>query len=119
MFYARVWAVVGILIICTDPTITQTSGTVQGVVVDAQGQPIDEAIISINNLQGADTAEAQTSTDGQFSYSGVIPGVYTITASKQVGLEIMKSLLKAFSIPSNSVQPVLNVILISRFHTQN
>ena len=91
MFYARVWAVVGILIICTDTTITPPSGTVQGVVVDAQGQPIDEAIISINNLQGADTAEAQTSTDGQFSYSGVIPGVYTITASKnELGGEVFR-----------------------------
>jgi len=91
MFYARVWAVAGILTICTNLALTQTSGTVQGVVVDDQGQPINEATISINSLQAADNSETQTSTDGRFHYSGVIPGIYSITASKnELGGEVFR-----------------------------
>jgi len=91
MFCARIWVVAAILTVCTVPVITQNSGTVQGIVVNAQGQPLTEATISINSLQGADNAEAQTSTDGRFRYSGVIPGVYTITASKnELGGEVFR-----------------------------
>ena len=91
MFYARVLAVAGILTICTDLVLTQTSGTVQGMVVDDQGQPINEATISINNLQAADNSETQTSTDGRLHYSGVSPGIYTITASKnELGGEVFR-----------------------------
>ena len=95
MFYARVWIVAGILTICTDPAITQTNGTVQGVVVDDQGQPINEATISINSLQNSDNSETQSSTDGRFHYSGVIPGIYTITASKnELGGEVFRILVR-------------------------
>lgn len=60
-----------------------TNGVVQGVVVDAQGQPLAEATIT---LAAAPETQAITLPDGSFSLSNVPTGSqYLIVASEGVG----------------------------------
>ena len=59
---------------------TSISGTLQGTIVDAEGTPLESAIISISNSQGEVTSSL-SSNDGSFKIITLLEGSYTVTVS--------------------------------------
>ncbi|HSC27140.1 MAG TPA: tetratricopeptide repeat protein [Vicinamibacterales bacterium] len=56
---------------------------VRGKVVDAKNQPVEEAVITIERIDGASRKlETKTNKRGEFVQVGLQPGVYRITAAK-------------------------------------
>jgi hypothetical protein len=58
------------------------AGSLQGVAVDAAGQPLAGAHVTIHSWDGGDERELLTGSDGSFSASALRPGTYRLTASK-------------------------------------
>ena len=61
---------------------SNSSGTIQGIVVDGDGKPMGSAKIQLANASGKVIAQAQTDSHGIFTISGVAPGTYTVSAAK-------------------------------------
>jgi tetratricopeptide (TPR) repeat protein len=60
------------------------SGQVKGKVVDAKGQPVEGAKISISNVEiSGRKLETKTNKKGEFIQIGLQPGKYTVTAEKE------------------------------------
>ncbi len=70
------------LVYAPAPALAQ-SGQVKGKVVDAQGQPVEAAKITIVNVETSGRKlETKTNKKGEYIQIGLQPGQYTITASK-------------------------------------
>jgi tetratricopeptide (TPR) repeat protein len=70
------------LALVASPAIAQ-SGQIKGKVVDAQGNPVEGATISIENLdKGSKPLQTKTSKKGEYIQVGLYPGKYRITATK-------------------------------------
>src|SRR5687768_10132608 len=69
------------LAIVAAPASAQT-GQVKGKVVDAKGQPVEGAKISLLNQQTNRTLETKTDKKGEYIQVGLSPGKYRLTASK-------------------------------------
>jgi tetratricopeptide (TPR) repeat protein len=65
----------------TWPASAQT-GQVKGKVVDAKGQPVENAKITLLNQQTNRSLETKTNKKGEYIQVGLSPGKYRITASK-------------------------------------
>ena len=66
------------------PVGAQSTGMVKGKVIDAQGQPVEEAKITIDFLDGVNRRqETKTNKKGEFIQIGLFPGNYKITAEKE------------------------------------
>jgi tetratricopeptide (TPR) repeat protein len=63
------------------PASAQT-GQVKGKVVDAKGQPVENAKITLLNQQTNRSLETKTNKKGEYIQVGLSPGKYRITASK-------------------------------------
>ena len=61
---------------------SNSSGTIQGIVVDGDGKPMGSAKIQLANASGKVIAQAQTDSHGIFTISGIAPGTYTVNAAK-------------------------------------
>jgi tetratricopeptide (TPR) repeat protein len=61
----------------------QSTGAVRGRVVDEKGQPLQDAVVSLD-YQGGVTRKFDTKTNkkGEFTQVGLVPGGYRITANK-------------------------------------
>jgi tetratricopeptide (TPR) repeat protein len=71
----------GLVFVATEAS-AQT-GQVKGKVVDAQGQPVDGAKVTITNVDsGGRKLETKTKKDGTYIQIGLQPGKYTISAEK-------------------------------------
>jgi hypothetical protein len=57
----------------------QTTGTVRGIVQDPNGAAVSGATIILTDKKTNETQTSQTSGDGEFSFSNLKPGDYTIT----------------------------------------
>ena len=87
----RVLAVGGLLFLQVNIALAQPGGAVRGLVVDELGRPISEATVVVNSFGAARTEETRTTSDGQYTYSGITPGLYTITATKdELGGEVFR-----------------------------
>jgi tetratricopeptide (TPR) repeat protein len=65
------------------PAAAQSTGMVKGVVLDAQGQPVDGATVSINMTSGTNRHfETKSNKKGEFVQIGLPPGQYAVTAEK-------------------------------------
>jgi tetratricopeptide (TPR) repeat protein len=64
------------------PAAAQSSGMVRGKVVDAQGQPIEGAVITIEFSESNRRMEAKTNRRGEFVQIGLGSGTYRVTAQK-------------------------------------
>src|SRR5687767_3638264 len=69
------------LAIVAVPASAQT-GQVKGKVVDAKGEPVDGAVITILNQQTNRSLETKTKKNGEYIQVGLAPGKYRLTASK-------------------------------------
>ena len=66
------------------PAMAQPAGAVRGQVVDLQGRAVDGAIVVFDFLgAGAESAEATTNSDGEFSRRDLSDGHYAVTAQKE------------------------------------
>ena len=59
---------------------------VRGTVVDAEGQPIEGATVTIAALEGQGRAEVTTNGRGEFTQIGLSSGPYTITATRMASV---------------------------------
>lgn len=65
------------------PAASQSTGMVKGKVVDAKGQPVEDAKILIEFAEGVNRKnETKTNKKGEFIQIGLFPGNYKVTASK-------------------------------------
>jgi lipopolysaccharide biosynthesis regulator YciM len=75
-------AAVVVFAFVASPAAAQT-GAVKGKVVDAQGQPIDGAKVTIQSAESATRRhETKTNKKGEFFQIGLAPGPYKVTAEK-------------------------------------
>jgi tetratricopeptide (TPR) repeat protein len=72
---------IGLGAIVAMPALAQT-GQVKGKVVDAKGEPVEGAKISLLNQQTNRTLETKTNKKGEYIQVGLSPGKYRLTASK-------------------------------------
>jgi hypothetical protein len=84
VFNSKVWfmaLLVGSLLACLPSSLAQTvSGTITGSVVDPSGLPVVGAAVTlVNNGTGQRVAQS-TSATGDFVFTAVLPGQYTLTA---------------------------------------
>ena len=87
----RALAVAGLLFLPVNLALTQPGGAVRGVVVDELGRPISEATVAVNSFGATESEATQTTSDGQYAYSGMAAGLYTITATKnELGGEVFR-----------------------------
>ena len=65
------------------PAAAQSTGMVRGVVLDAQGQPVDGAKINIDMTGGTNRHfDTKSNKKGEFVQIGLPPGQYAVTAEK-------------------------------------
>src|SRR5438270_676341 len=65
------------------PAAAQSTGMVRGVVLDAQGQPVDGAKINIDMTGGTNRHfDTKSNKKGEFLQIGLPPGQYAVTAEK-------------------------------------
>src|SRR5688572_29982380 len=74
----RTWIFLMWLSIFSSAAIAQT-GTIQGLLVDAQGAAIPNAkVIATDEQKQLVVRETTTGTDGQFALRSLLPGTYTV-----------------------------------------
>ena len=59
----------------------ESRGTIEGTVVDTNGDMLQAARISLSGPSGFPTRTMESGANGQFSFSGLPPGTYTLTVS--------------------------------------
>jgi tetratricopeptide (TPR) repeat protein len=64
------------------PAAAQSSGMIRGKVVDAQGQPVEGAVIAIEFAESTRRMEAKTNRRGEYVQIGLGSGTYKVTATK-------------------------------------
>ena len=72
---------IGLGAVVAMPAAAQT-GQVKGKVVDAKGEPVEGAKITLLNQQTNRTLETKTNKKGEYIQVGLSPGKYRLTASK-------------------------------------
>jgi hypothetical protein len=93
------------------PMQAQTGGEagIQGTVTDSTGAAIPNATVTAHNdASGTDTTRQSTS-DGLFTISPIIPGVYTVTVKAAGFGTFVQKNLKVDALVMTGLTPVLNV----------
>jgi len=62
---------------------TTARQAITGTVTDALGRPVQGATVELQNSAGKTVAKAQSDAAGRFTFPGIAPGVYAVTASKE------------------------------------
>jgi predicted Zn-dependent protease len=73
---------VGLALLGPAPARAQTSGGVRGKVIDENGQPLADAVVTIESQRISRKAEVKTNKKGEYGMIGLQPGPYRITATK-------------------------------------
>ncbi|HLV88735.1 MAG TPA: tetratricopeptide repeat protein [Candidatus Sulfotelmatobacter sp.] len=68
--------------LCVPPVFAQASGSVKGVIRDADGKPISGAIVEYQNLDNGQKYGLKTNGKGEYFSLGITPGKYKITLYK-------------------------------------
>jgi tetratricopeptide (TPR) repeat protein len=82
--YVAAGLVAAALLLPSPSAWAQSTGAARGRVVDEKGQPLQDAVISLD-YQGGVTRKFETKTNkkGEFTQVGLTPGGYRITANKE------------------------------------
>ena len=100
------------------PAAAQTTGsaTLRGTVKDPQGAIIRDAVVTLTNERTKDERQTKTSEDGNYTFSAVSPGNYTVKVEAagfktktQTALAIETSDTKGFDISMEVGQPTETV----------
>jgi tetratricopeptide (TPR) repeat protein len=76
-------AVLGMAVAFVAAPAAAQSGSIRGKVVDAQGNPVDGAKVSIQNIEvSGRSLDTKTNKKGEYMQVGLQPGRYKITATK-------------------------------------
>lgn len=75
-------AVVGTALAVAPSAAAQTSGTVRGIVTDAQGQPVEGATVTITGEATGRKYQSRTNRRGEFIQIGLTVGPYVLVAEK-------------------------------------
>jgi tetratricopeptide (TPR) repeat protein len=82
----RRFAGLGLILIClglvTLPAAAQSSSMIRGRVVDAQGQPVEGAVVTIEFTESNRRMEAKTNRRGEYVQIGLGSGTYRVTVQK-------------------------------------
>ena len=66
------------------PATAQSTGMVKGKVIDAKGQPVEQATVTIEFKDGVSrTYTVKTNKKGEYTQIGLAPGNYKVTATKE------------------------------------
>lgn len=78
----RYSVIVVILVLWATSATAQTTGVVQGAVVDAGGASVEGALVLLLPMrEGSEAIELETGADGRFARSDIPSGFYTVTAA--------------------------------------
>jgi len=80
MSYFRSLAVLFLLLFAGTASAQTTSGTMSGTVIDASGQVVPGADVSVTNEATAEVRRTVTNEVGAFSFPGLQPGPYAVRA---------------------------------------
>lgn len=80
--FAILLFVVLALALCVPPVFAQASGTVKGVIRDADGKPVPGAIVEYQNMDNGQKYNLKTNGKGEYFSLGITPGKYKITLYK-------------------------------------
>jgi tetratricopeptide (TPR) repeat protein len=64
------------------PAAAQSTGLVKGVVLDATGQPVENAKVTITSTGSSRSFDVKTNKKGEFVQIGLPPGSYNVSAEK-------------------------------------
>ncbi len=82
LWFSLLVAIVAVFIAL--PAAAQSTGMVKGKVVDDKGQPVENAKVTIDYLDGVNRKqETKTNKKGEFIQIGLFPGNYKVTAEKE------------------------------------
>jgi tetratricopeptide (TPR) repeat protein len=62
--------------------VAQTTGTVKGLVKDAEGKPIPQADVEWTGVESGHTYKLKTNNKGEYFSLGIVPGKYNVKLSK-------------------------------------
>jgi Carboxypeptidase regulatory-like domain len=83
---AKIASVFGIAILSflmPHPLRAQASATLSGIVKDSSGKFVDDAKVSIKDVDTGQATETQTNSTGVFTESNLAPGTYTVSVSAE------------------------------------
>jgi len=76
--------IIALLVCCGMPAFAQVlSGTVVGVIQDSSGGAISGAMVSLTNVNTAQSLEAKTDEAGRYTLSSVSPGTYSLKVTQK------------------------------------
>lgn len=108
---------VALFILCSLPCFVQNA-SVSGSVSDTTGAVIQRVTIALTNLNTNAVYEAATDQDGLYRVSGLVPGVYSATVSKQgfksvvkpnIEVHVQDAISIAFTLPTGTVSESVTV----------
>ena len=81
----RSWFVIGLLLLFLPYVVAQTAltSTVTGTVTDPSGAVLPKATVELHDVTTTTTRTATTNDSGQYTFTNVAPGSYTISAKAQ------------------------------------
>ena len=77
IFFTAAWLILG----SVGSFAQETSGTIRGRIVDAQGLPVPGVSVTATGPQGVKSATSET--DGRFTFPFLTPGTYSVRAQLQ------------------------------------
>src|SRR5689334_3022705 len=79
------WLIATVLLVCLAavgmPALAQTTGSVEGNVVDSSGGALPGASVELKSPQLQGVRTAVTAADGHYRFPALPPGNYTVTVS--------------------------------------
>lgn len=82
-------AVLAVAVVLAVSSQAAAQSMVRGTVVDAQGQPIEGAAVTIQAAEGSRSAETTTNEDGEFMQIGMASGSYNVIVEKDDLRQVM------------------------------
>jgi len=84
MHTRRILAVASALVLCfSGMALAQTTGSISGGVFDQNGTPLEGVLVKVSGDMLPAGRTTTTSSTGQYAFTLLTPGVYTVEASKQ------------------------------------
>src|SRR5262245_20668351 len=95
--YARTILLIATLVLISTVAMAQSSGSITGTVVDANGGLVPDATVTAREPAKAIIQTVQTNEQGIFVFGQLQPGFYSITVEKQ-GFKIAEKTKVALSV---------------------